>query len=71
VIEKARGCLRPGGAFALNVADVRERGGIYPVVAEAKRVAALAGFTLGAELQMPLATLSLRHSSSEPVLIFR
>jgi SAM-dependent methyltransferase len=70
VVERAWRCLRPQGHFVINVADVRSKGVIVPIVAETIRAAVSVGFHHAATLEMPIAGIN-RKNPSEPVLVFQ
>jgi len=70
VIGTAFGRLPSGGRLALNVADVRERGSVIPVVSRSMEAATRVGFVHEATWWMPLARLN-RKRPEEPILVFR
>jgi SAM-dependent methyltransferase len=74
MIEKAWAALRPGGVFALTVANVERDGAILPLIQDAEGVFA----HLGARFEEVLALSfrsrrGVRHSvvTAEPVLVYR
>lgn len=70
LVRKAYAALPPNGPLLLNVADVRDKGKVVPLVEATVTTALGVGFLLQDRLQMPLAGLN-RTNPSEPVLVFR
>lgn len=70
VVRSALKSLKPGCPLILNVADLKERSGIVPLVEGVIRTAVREGFTHDHTVQMPLAKLN-RGDASEPMLVFR
>jgi hypothetical protein len=69
LIQKAFKCLRQGGFLALNVADIKFRGEVIPLVDRTIDVALQEGFSLKERLKMPLPKLN-RVDPHEPILVF-
>lgn len=70
VVERARAALPSGGYFALNVADLRERGKTVPLVDRTIGVALECGFLHVETLRMPIVSIN-RSVDSEPILVFQ
>lgn len=70
VTDRARAVLRTGGHLVLNVADLRERGTIIPLIEQTIQTATLSGFVHVKTLKMPLAAVG-RVAPTEPLLIFK
>lgn len=70
VIERAFRVLDAGQHLVLNVADLKEKGAVIPIVARTVSVACESGFNHVETLQMPLASMN-RKSPVEPVLVFQ
>lgn len=70
VMERAWRALSSGGHLALNIADLRKRGTLIPLVSLTLDAAKAVGFTHTETLTMPLASIR-RHNPTEPVLVFR
>lgn len=70
VIRTAFKSLSPGGRLVLNVADLKERQEVLPVVAQTVARTVAEGFEHEATWQMPLSRLN-RARASEPLLVFR
>jgi hypothetical protein len=70
VIRKSFSKLKSGGVLVINIADVKRRGEVYPLVDSTKISAQDAGFLHEETLKMPLAKLN-RDIDYEPVLVFR
>jgi len=70
MIQNARRALRAGGHLVLNVADLRERGTVIPIVDRTVAAALGAGFIHVRTLWMPLAAIK-KTLPSEPLLVFR
>lgn len=69
VIRTARKALSQG-RLAINIANLKKRGQVVPLVDETIRVALEEGFELETTLKMPLSNLN-RSSPWEPVLVFK
>ncbi len=70
VIERAQHALVDGGHLVLNVADLRHKGVVTPIVQRTIETALSVGFAHAETLQMPLAAVN-RKAPVEPVLVFR
>ncbi len=70
VIERARHALPDGGHLVLNIADLKRREGIIPLVACTIDIACRSNFAHVQTLLMPLAAIN-RVAPTEPVLVFR
>jgi hypothetical protein len=70
VIRSARDALKSGCPLILNVADLKERKSVIPLVDGVMRMAVREGFSYDHTVQMPLAKLN-RGDASEPMLVFR
>lgn len=72
IVRTSMRVLPVGGHMALNVADVRQRGKVVPLVEAVVSTALQEGFVLAHTLHMPLARVNrAQHAGSEPVLVFR
>lgn len=70
LIRQAKASLLPEGKLALNVADVRQRTRLFPLVEKTKQLAAEEGFLLVRTVEMPISNLNKRKEG-EPILIFQ
>lgn len=71
VIKRAYRALSPGRYLVLNVADLRQRGKVVPLVGRTVAAAVGAGFVHEATLEMPLAVVNRKAGAFEPMLVFR
>lgn len=72
IVRTSMRVLPVGGHMALNVADVRQRGKVVPLVEAVIATALQEGFVLARTLYMPLARVNrAQHAGSEPVLLFQ
>jgi Homeodomain-like domain len=70
VIDRCTRALKPGGYLVLNVADLKERGHVLPIVSRACAVARDSDLVHVETLLMPLAAIN-RKAPTEPVLAFQ
>lgn len=70
VVERSAKVLDAGSCLVLNVADIKERGRIVPIVARTIELAIRSCFVHVETLHMPLAAIN-RKSPCEPILAFR
>lgn len=70
VIATAHRVLDEHGHLALNIADLKERNKVVPLVARTIETALACGFAHVDTLQMPLAAIN-RKSPTEPILVFK
>ncbi len=70
VVERAHKALSGGGYLVLNIADLKERGKVVPLVSRTIELAVQSGFAHVKTLLMPLAAIN-RANPAEPVLVFR
>lgn len=70
VVERGASALTPGGHWVMNIADVKNRTGAYPLVEAARKVMAEAGLAERDMLKMPLPKLN-RKDPWEPILVFQ
>lgn len=72
VIATAHKSLKPGGVLALNVANIKIRKGVLPLVARTRELGLAQGFVEEATVYMPISSLNRTpEQAREPVLIFR
>lgn len=70
MVEKGAKVLLPGGHWVMNIADVKNRKGSFPLVVAARQVMSEVGLTEMSMLKIPLPSLN-RKDPWEPVLVFR
>ena len=70
VIERARAALSADGHLILNIADLKQKGKIVPLVSRTIALAVSSGFDHVKTLHMPLAAIN-RLAPTEPVLVFK
>lgn len=70
VFQTAYRRLVTGAALVINIADLKEKGSIVPLVSLTEETAVKVGFSYQGSIKMPLAKLN-RKTDFEPVLIFR
>ncbi len=70
VIQRGADALVSGGYWILNIANVKDKGVLYPLVETAREEFRLAGLEEVETLVMPLSNLN-RKSGGEPILVWK
>lgn len=70
VVQRGAAALSSGGHWVMNIADVKYKGCVYPLVESAKDAFRRANLLEVAVLQMPLSNLN-RRTEGEPVLVWQ
>lgn len=70
MVQRGVDALVPGGCWAMNIADVKTKEGVLPLVGTAREVLRGYGLVEVRTLDMPLARLN-RQTAGEPILVWR
>jgi len=71
ILATAYRCLVAGGHLVLNIADVKDSEGDWPLVADTRRLAVAQGFTYDTTHRYPIGSLGPKRGGYEPVLVFQ
>lgn len=69
MVERSRGCLRPGGLLCVNTKNIRDAKKDYPIGDTLLEVAQQVGFELRETLDLPLGRIG-KQAQSEPLYVF-